>query len=105
MPNSILDVASARPAAIEKIDASTGTQDTRAQSATSIDEQQPAPADATNLSPLSNFLGAAIRGAQSQSPVRPDVVAQIRAQLAAGTYQPDKTAVAASVYRALKANQ
>ncbi len=105
MPSSILDVASASAAAIEKIDASAGPQDVSAKNAAPANEQQPAPADATNLSPLSNFLGAAIRGAQSQSPVRPNVVAQIRAQLAAGTYQPDKTAVAASVYRALKANQ
>jgi len=104
MPNSVSDVTSASAAAIEQVDASAGAQDLRAQTVTPVNEQPPAPADATSLSPLTNFLGTAISGAQSQSSVRPDLVAQLRAQLAAGTYQPDKTAVAASVYRAIKAN-
>lgn len=59
--------------------------------------------DATNLSSLGNFIATAVQLAATQSSIRPEVVASLKAQIAAGTYSPDPDEVAASVAAALKA--
>jgi flagellar biosynthesis anti-sigma factor FlgM len=57
--------------------------------------------DATDLSALSAVLARAIAAASAASPIRPPIVAAIKAQIAAGTYGPDLSSVAAAIVRAL----
>jgi flagellar biosynthesis anti-sigma factor FlgM len=58
--------------------------------------------DTTSLSKLGDTLSTAARSAASQSSFRPELVASIKSQIAAGTYNPDPTAVANSIAAALK---
>lgn len=58
--------------------------------------------DATSLSNLGSFIATAARRAGGQGSVRPEVVASLRAQIAAGTYQPDPDEVASRVAVALR---
>ena len=66
---------------------------------------QPASAssDSTDISALSAILANAISAARTKSPVRPPVVSQIKAQIAAGMYGPDLSSVADAIVRALSA--
>jgi flagellar biosynthesis anti-sigma factor FlgM len=57
--------------------------------------------DATDLSSLSAILASAVAAACAESPVRPPVVATIRAQISAGMYGPDLSRVADAIVRAL----
>jgi flagellar biosynthesis anti-sigma factor FlgM len=58
--------------------------------------------DATDLSNLGNLIATAAKRASGQSSIRSDVVAALKAQIAAGTYHPDPNEVAARVAAALK---
>jgi anti-sigma28 factor (negative regulator of flagellin synthesis) len=58
--------------------------------------------DATVLSNLGTFIATAARTASLRSSIRPDLVASLKAQLAAGTYHPDPDEVAARVVAAIK---
>ena len=58
--------------------------------------------DSTNLSTLGNFISTAIKRASTQSSMRSDLVASLKARIASGTYNPDPNAVAARVAAALK---
>ena len=58
--------------------------------------------DTTDLSDLGSFIATAAKQAGAQSSIRPDVVASLKAQLAAGTYHPDLDEVAARVAAAIK---
>jgi flagellar biosynthesis anti-sigma factor FlgM len=58
--------------------------------------------DTTSLSNLGNFIATAVRRAGGQSSIRPEVVASLKAEIAAGTYHPDPNEVAASVAASLR---
>jgi len=58
--------------------------------------------DATELSNLGNFIARAAKLAGAQGSIRPEVVAALKAQIAAGTYRPDPDEVASRVAAALK---
>ncbi len=58
--------------------------------------------DATSLSNLGSFMSRASALAAGQSSIRPDVVASLKSQIAAGTYKPDPNEVAARIAAALK---
>src|SRR5271156_3807119 len=58
--------------------------------------------EAASLSNLGSFIATAVKLAGTQSSIRPDKVASLKAQITAGTYQPDPDAVAARVAAALK---
>ena len=58
--------------------------------------------DATSLSNLGSFIATAARRAGAQGSVRPEVVASLKAQIAAGTYHPDPDEVASRVAVALR---
>lgn len=62
----------------------------------------PQASDSTSLSNLGNFIATAAKLAGAQSSIRPEVVASLKAQIAAGTYHPDPDEVAARVAAALK---
>jgi flagellar biosynthesis anti-sigma factor FlgM len=67
------------------------------------DPAAPVPAgDAASLSSLGSFIATVAKLAGSQSSIRPDKVAFLKAQISSGTYQPDPDAVAARVAAALK---
>ncbi len=57
--------------------------------------------DSTDLSALSAILATAVAAASARSPIRPPVVASIKAQIAAGMYGPDLSAVAGAIIKAL----
>ena len=57
--------------------------------------------DATDLSALSAILARAVSAASAESPIRPPVIASIKAQIAAGMYGPDLSSVADAIVRAL----
>jgi negative regulator of flagellin synthesis FlgM len=57
--------------------------------------------DATNLSSLGNLIATAAKRASGQSSMRSDLVASLKAQIAAGTYNPDPNEVAARVAAAI----
>lgn len=58
--------------------------------------------DATELSSLGNFIATAAKRASGQSSMRSDLVASLKAQIAAGAYHPDPNEVAARVAAAIK---
>jgi flagellar biosynthesis anti-sigma factor FlgM len=58
--------------------------------------------DATELSGLGNFIATAAKRASGQSSMRSDLVASLKAQIAAGTYHPDPNEVAARVAAAIR---
>jgi flagellar biosynthesis anti-sigma factor FlgM len=58
--------------------------------------------EATSLSILGSFIATVAKLAGSQSSIRPDKVASLKAQITAGTYRPDPDAVAARVAAAFK---
>ncbi len=58
--------------------------------------------EATSLSSLGSFIARASALASSQSSIRPEVVASLKSQIAAGTYKPDPDEVAARIAAALK---
>ena len=62
----------------------------------------PPASDTTDLSNLGNFIADAAKAASAQSSIRPELVASLKAQIAAGTYRPDPDEVAARVAAALK---
>jgi flagellar biosynthesis anti-sigma factor FlgM len=62
----------------------------------------PQSSDSTSLSNLGNFIATAAKLAGAQSSIRPEVVASLKAQIAAGTYHPEPDEVAASVAVALR---
>ena len=74
---------------------------------TSATQVAPTPAptqganDATDLSALSAILANAVATASAESPIRPPVIASIKAQIAAGMYGPDLSSVADAIVRAL----
>jgi anti-sigma28 factor (negative regulator of flagellin synthesis) len=53
------------------------------------------------LSALGNFIGTAAKAAMAQNSFRADLVASLKAQIAAGTYHPDPDEVAARVAAAI----
>jgi len=58
--------------------------------------------DATSLSSLGSFIARMSALAAGQSSIRPEVVASLKSQIAAGTYKPDLNEVAARLAAALK---
>ena len=58
--------------------------------------------DSTSLSNLGGFIATAVKRAGVQTSIRPELVASLKAQIAAGTYHPDPDEVAARVVAALK---
>lgn len=71
------------------------------QNAAVDDTSQQQTADATDLSTLAAFIANAAKAASSQSSIRTDLVASLKAQIAAGTYHPDPDEVAAVVAAAI----
>jgi len=59
--------------------------------------------DATDLSTLGNFVKSTTVAASSRSSFRPELVASLKSQIAAGDYHPDPSAVAARVAAAIRA--
>jgi flagellar biosynthesis anti-sigma factor FlgM len=57
--------------------------------------------DTTDISALSAILANAISAASAESKIRPPVVSEIKAQIAAGMYGPDLSSVADAIVRAL----
>ncbi len=57
--------------------------------------------DRTDLSGQSQILGSALKTLGSLSSFRPELVAELKANIAAGNYQPDAAQVAQAVGRAL----
>jgi flagellar biosynthesis anti-sigma factor FlgM len=106
MPNSISDINSALGAgAVENVGAVGSASRVGPPTSTPASETSATPTDSTSISSIGNLLSGVTQSARAQQSVRPDVVARIKSQLAAGTYKPDATAVAASVYRAIRAGQ
>lgn len=58
--------------------------------------------DTTDLSKLGSFIAGVAKAANSQSSIRPGLVASLKAQIASGTYHPDPDEVAARVAAAIK---
>jgi hypothetical protein len=58
--------------------------------------------DATSLSNLGSFIATAAKRAGGHTSIRPEIVASLKAQIAAGIYHPDPDEVAARVAAALK---
>jgi flagellar biosynthesis anti-sigma factor FlgM len=85
MANSIRDIGVMPPSAA-------ATHEPAAQPAT----------DSTTLSPAGGMVAAATRAAGAIKPVRTELVARIKAQIAAGTYRPDPASVAQRVAAELK---
>ena len=89
-----VDVAETSRASKEQVqDSSSG----RADLASSIQA-----GDTTSLSNLGNLIARSARLAGAQRSIRPELVASLKAQIAAGTYHPDPDEVAARVAAALK---
>jgi anti-sigma28 factor (negative regulator of flagellin synthesis) len=57
---------------------------------------------ATDLSNLGTMVATAAKRAIASSAIRPEVVASLKAKIAAGTYHPDPDAVAARVAAAIR---
>jgi|SRR5689334_9691227 hypothetical protein len=94
LPDLQIDLASA-----SKVSGSQAPAD--ATQAASVAPPATAANDATDLSALSAILANAVASASAQSPVRPPVVATIKAQIAAGMYGPNLSSVATEIIRAL----
>ena len=74
-----------------------------AASATTSEPSTASSNDSTDISALSAILANAVAAASAKSPVRPPLVSQIKAQIAAGMYGPDLSSVADAIVRALSA--
>lgn len=97
--NSIQDkIGVANPLAIEPA----GKTATPATGGTQRSQEGGPVTDKTSLSTLGDAVSTAARSAAAQSSFRPELVASIKSQIAAGTYNPDPTAVANNVAAALK---
>ena len=93
LPDQQADLASA-----SKISGSQASGD-----ATQVAPTPPPPQgvnDSTDLSALSAILSRAIATASAESTIRPPLIDSIKAQIAAGTYGPDLSSVAAAIVRA-----
>ena len=103
MANPIQGVGGALPAPqIENAGASQASRQSVSASpqAADVAPQQQA-GDGADLSALGNFIGTAAKAAMAQNSFRADLVASLKAQIAAGTYHPDPDEVAARVAAAI----
>jgi len=104
MANSILGIIN--NASSQKADATktSGAGKTLAQNALQADEQPPLSQihDAPELSDLGALVATVAKRAGTQGSIRSDLVASLRAQISAGTYNPDPDEVAASVAAAMR---
>jgi len=105
MANSILGVggspSSQQSGMVETSGASKRDVQSTSQTASDLASSEQ-PSDTTDLSDLGSFIATAAKQAGAQSSIRPDLVASLKAQLAAGTYHPDPDEVAARVAAAIK---
>ena len=103
MSNSIRDIATAlngvTPAAVAATGKVASAKIQQASANTSADNSPVS--DQTSLSALGGLLGAVTRIASSLSSFRTDLVTGIKQQVASGQYNPDPSAVAQKVARAL----
>ena len=106
MANSIRDIATAlngvTPAEVVTTGQVAPTRIRQASSDTGAGTNQVS--DHTNLSELGGLLGTVTRIANSLSSFRTEVVARIKHQVASGQYNPNPSAVAQRVVRALNEN-
>jgi negative regulator of flagellin synthesis FlgM len=101
MANSITSIGGSSPNnQVDLLETTRATQQSvqGTQSSTAI---APQAGDATNLSSLGNLIATAVKHASGQSSMRSDLVASLKAQIAAGTYNPDPNEVAARVAAAI----
>lgn len=106
MTNSIRDIATSLNG-VTPTELATTAQVARAkigQASSNASAEANPVSDQTSLSALGGLLGTATRTANSLSSFQPDVVAQIKQQIASGQYNPDPLAVAQKVARALNGN-
>jgi len=96
LPDQQIDLASA-----SKISSTQASAD--ATQAAPTPSPSASASDATDLSALSAILANAIAAASAQSRIRPPIISQIKAQIAAGMYGPDLSSVAEAIVRALSA--
>jgi|SRR5580698_3372352 negative regulator of flagellin synthesis FlgM len=104
MANSITGVGSSSSAGQAEL---IQTSRTSAQSIQNASQSEVAAAptevtDATDLSNLGNLIATAAKRAGTQPSIRSGLVASLKAQIAAGTYNPDLNQVAARVAAAIK---
>ena len=62
----------------------------------------PQASDTIDLSNLGSFIATAAKQAGAHSSIRPELVASLKAQIAAGNYHPDPDEVASRVAAAIK---
>ena len=105
MANSITGVGGASSGGQAELIQTSRTSQQGVQNASRTGEAASAPGqvtDATDLSKLGNLIATAAKRAGGQSSIRSDLVASLKAQISAGTYNPDPNQVAARVAAAIK---
>jgi anti-sigma28 factor (negative regulator of flagellin synthesis) len=105
MANSITGVGSASSGAQAELIQTSRTSQQGVQNASQSAEVASLPSqvtDATDLSNLGNLIATAAKRAGGQSSIRSGLVASLKAQISAGTYNPDPNQVAARVAAAIK---
>ena len=94
LPDQQIDLVSA-----SKIAGTSATGDASQAAPTPPPSQ--AAGDTTDISALSAILASAISAASAKSPIRPPIVAAIKAQIEAGMYGPNLSQVADAIVQAL----